>query len=125
MPIIDFKKELLDLEDNPITQNKFGKPNENGNVKYEGQETITLGLIALSSLLNLSEKDKSLSGKERFERYQLSVKIQKSMTDNEPLEMVSEEITLIKEQIGDKNEPLKVGPAWDLLENKKEDIEVN
>jgi len=77
-----------------------------------GTEKLTLGTVAVNSLLATLEGDKNLAGTEKVKRYELAKKVfhQSSVV------LTAEEISLIKQRIADAYGPLVVGVAWHLLD---------
>ena len=112
---IDFNTVLKDLNDVEISQ-----PIINDESKVVGKEILTLGLISRSALLNLSQDDATLSGIKKQERYFLARKINKSEKEKEPVNLVSEDITLLKKLIGKQYTPMIVGCTWDILDPEQE-----
>lgn len=76
---------------------------------------LSLGRLVIDTLLVHSE---GLTGVQKYERYKLCTRIDKSMKDDEPLEMTVEEIAQIKEAIAARQPPMVVGPVWDALERE-------
>jgi hypothetical protein len=121
MSKIDFSAVIKDLEDKPVSEPIYGDEiDDDGNKKVIDTKLMTLGSMSKSALLNLSENDKNVLGQEKFDRCIIAEKIQKSFKKNEPVNLTSEEITLIKKLIGDMFFPLYVMKAWRLLEKEDE-----
>lgn len=84
----------------------------NGKTIMLDLETVgTLGKLCVEALLSPSEKN--VSGKEKFERWELARKL------HGEVDLKAEEVTKIKELAGDRYAAGVVGPIYDLLENKK------
>lgn len=100
---VDFSGHVLDLEDKPIlVQMETGT-----------SEPLTLERVAVSSLLQMSDK---LSGDEKYSRYTLMRKIHHKRA---PVDLRAEDIATLKKVIGESQyTPLVTGQAWDLLEGK-------
>lgn len=85
-------------------------------LRDEEKHIITLGDICVSFLAGVSQKEQSLSGKEKMQRYQLAMKINAAMEDTGELEIKAEDVTLLKNIIGEKGTPMVVGQAWTMLD---------
>lgn len=98
---IDFSAILLNLQDEPLMQP----------VAKEGEEAqpATLSWIASEALLRATE-DKD--GQKKYKLYALAMKV----GGGDEVELKAEDITLIKQKIGEQFAPLVVGRAFDLLE---------
>lgn len=78
-------------------------------------ETFTLGLAAKQALSWSDEKD---TGEEKFDNYQLAVKV----SGGGEVDLKSEEISRIKAAIGKYMSTVVVGQSWLLLEGEPVDI---
>ncbi len=110
---IDFAQKLFNL---------YGEPLEIKDKKSEELVQATLGDICSEALLGVFERDRNEGGKVRYERWQLAEKIIKSSGE---VELGSEEIVTIKERVGTAYGPVIVGPTYDLLEGKKDELQTN
>lgn len=96
---IDFEQTIHDLSGEPIKKSpKNTKP-------------ITLGEVVIEALLATTQSDASLSGEEKFKRFELALKC-KGTTD-----LKVEEISSIKNRVGEVWSPLVVGRVWSILES--------
>lgn len=77
------------------------------------QRPITLAGIAVNALLAQHEDERALAGADKVKRYKLAQKIHDSTGE---IEIMSEEVALLKTLIGKTYPPLLVGLAWGLLE---------
>ena len=85
----------------------------NGNI----QGDITIKSIIVEALLRPHPSEDKLSGMERMKRFSLAQKVYGS---KEEVELMVEEIALIKELVGIKNFPvLIVGRTFNILEGKE------
>ena len=100
--IIMFGKTLVDENDNTLT--------EDGRI---GGKPATLRFIAVKALSMVYQDEQSLSGEEKFKRYDLAMKIKA-----DPVDLEVEEISLIKKLIGKAYGPVIVWQAWNILEGK-------
>lgn len=96
-----FGKILVDQDDQEIKTDK-GKP-------------FTLKDACFQALGATFPDEQNLSGEEKFKRYELYQKI-KGGTD--PVELVAEDVALLKKLTGKAYGALIVGQCWNLLEGK-------
>jgi len=82
-------------------------------IKGPDNEIWTLGDACKNALLSYDEK---ASGNEKYEAFQLSMKIDSAPADG--VDLKAEEITKIKNAVGRTGFPLLVGIVWNLLEGK-------
>lgn len=82
----------------------------------DGDKQATLTTVALTALLASYEDERALTGKEKAERYQLALKINKRPAE---VDITAEQLTMLKSLIGKAFGPLVVGQVYDLLENDK------
>ena len=77
---------------------------------------VTLKEVLTTTLTEITGVQKEMSGKDKFECYQLAQKLAKG----KEVDLKSEEITKIKEYIGKVYQNISiVGQAWDQLEGSK------
>lgn len=75
---------------------------------------MTLCDAAVTALVSqLTKADASISGKEKFDRYQLAQKIYGKQL---PVELTLDEVKKIKDRIGEVCSPVVVGEAWPILD---------
>lgn len=118
---IDFNTVLKDLDDKDIKRNIYsGDYDAYGNPVKTGDEILTLGMVCRDSLVNLTGDELKLPGDKKDDRYHLAGKIRKSEKEEKPINLKSEDITLLKELIGVKYMPLIIGDAWKILDPQKE-----
>ena len=72
----------------------------------------TVKLVIVNAVLAPVQKE---SGIEKVKKYELAKKIYTS----DEVELTAEEISLIKETVGENFAPVIVGQVWNLLEGKK------
>lgn len=101
----DFTQLILDLHDKPVRMQTGPNP--------EDVTEMTLGAIAMNALLGTYEDERSLTGKEKAERMQLALKINKRPSE---ADLTAEQLAKLKELIGKAYGPLIVGRAYELLE---------
>jgi len=102
---IDFDSKLIDLKGKVLKDTVEGK-----------QVELTLKDPCLNALLANTTKPQNApieTGRDKFKKYNLAKKI----NSGGAVELISEDITLIKEQLGLIYPPLLVGICYDLLEN--------
>ena len=99
---VDFSKEFKQF-DGKVIQESPDKP-----------DAFTLRTASINGLMFKGEQEK-LSGEEQMKRFDLSTLIYAS---TEPLDIASEQIVLIKEQIAKIYTPIIVGQAWKMLEGQ-------
>ena len=100
----DFSQPILDLNDKPVKMQ----------TGVDGAVTeMTLGMIAMNALLGTYEDERNLTGKEKAERMQIALRINKRMKE---VDLTAEQMTMVKTLIAKCYGPLFVGRAWELLE---------
>lgn len=75
-------------------------------------DAATLGDVAINALLTMTEKDKKLTGVQKFELYVLATIIKAGGE----IDIKAKDIVLLKDRIGEINGPLIIGRAYELLE---------
>lgn len=78
-------------------------------------DPFTLKQACVDALLMNTQDEKKISGTDKMKRFELSIKLYKGGS----IDLKSEEITLLKELIGENYGSLIVGQVYLLLENKK------
>jgi uncharacterized protein YhbP (UPF0306 family) len=97
--LIDFKKELVDLEGVTLLD--------------KNKKSATLKGVAIDALMAVYQDEQNLGGEEKLKRYELALMLSKDM-----FEIKAEEVALIKKLIGKAYGALIVGQAWNILEGK-------
>lgn len=97
----DFTLQLKDLD---------------GNVIKEKDKEVTLCTVALSALMMSYEDERQLTGKEKADRYQLAMKINKRPGE---VDVTAEQLAMVKMVIGKAFGPLVVGQVYELLEQDR------
>ena len=87
----------------------------NGNAIKDGEADVIARPLLVNALTLLGQDDKELSGDDRFKRYKLAIKI----TDNDEVDLTSEEVSHIKGIVGKMFQPLIVGRLFDILEGNE------
>lgn len=90
-----------------------------GSVVEEKGVAITAELIACNALLMPRQEDVGLSGDEKVKRYKLAVKINGA---REPVELVAEEVAMLKKLVGIAYAPLIVGQFYELMDADHEPL---
>jgi hypothetical protein len=88
---------------------------EGKEINAEAGTSATLRGIVVNALLASFEDEKQLSGEEKLRRWELAQSIQHA---TDPVEIKSEDITLIKKLVGKAYTTIIVGQAWQMLEGK-------
>ncbi len=83
--------------------------------KIHEMEPLTYKEAMINSLCAQFNDEQNLTGKKRFERYQIAQKIAES---NEKVELSTEEIMEIKLVVGKFYLPIVVGKVYDMLEGR-------
>ena len=104
---IDFSTLLLGL-DGEVLRTPPTKAGEEGKAQ-------TLSRVCVDALVAV-EPNTIPDGKTSFERYQLAEKI----NDKKEVDLEAEDIVILKDRVGKIFGPIVVGPAYNLLEGKKE-----
>lgn len=99
----DLTQPILDLNDKEIP-----------NPQREGVSYQLLD-VALSALLAAHEDERSLTGKEKADRFALALRINQRP---DAVSLTAEQLTLLKTLIGKGFTPLVVGRAYELLEQE-------
>jgi len=68
--------------------------------------------VCINALLTPNQKDEE---KQKWDKYELYKKVRDAKAE---VELLAEEISLIKKSIAIVNPPLIMGQAWEMLENK-------
>ena len=77
------------------------------------KQPISLRDACINALNTMTDKDRSMDGKEKFELFELSLKLKK-----DEVELKAEEIAKIKKRVGMIYTPIVVGRVDELLEGK-------
>ncbi len=78
-------------------------------IAQDSKEKATLQMVCREALLS-NESSKGISGKEKFERWELAKKLKG------PVDLKTDEVAKLKELLGVVYGPTVVGPAYELLE---------
>ncbi len=95
---IDLNTVFLTLEGEPLTLRDNG-----------GDHVATLKSVCIEALLAASQQDTPL---QKFENFRMATRFQ----DSDEIELSAEEVTKLKQRIGQVFPPLYVGNAWMLLD---------
>lgn len=128
MAKIDVTQELKDLDGVSINSQKecvivdqrgeFVR-DSNGNelvkIVKQKDKAMTLRKICVDCLLANAAQGEKITGEDKAKRYQLAMKIHETKKD---IDLESEEISLVKELVGNNYGPLVVGQVHLMLENK-------
>lgn len=87
-------------------------------IAINGEEKVfwTVGNTAIEALMGAYEDERSLSGVEKFKRYQLAQRIQKAEKD---VNLEVEDWSLIKLLVGKRFDPIIVGPFYEAVDPKE------
>jgi len=99
---IDMSQTLKTLEGKDLTEK-----DEDGKDK-----PITLGVIACSALLTPHQGEDNLSGEDKARRHKLAVRIVNAVH----VDIVIDDVALLKKLIGKNPYPLYVGQAFEMLD---------
>ena len=105
---------LVGMDDSPL-KDKIPSGQKNlmgGDIMIDGPE-ITLRAVSMTALTGVYEDERNLSGDEKVKRWMLAVKLKRA---GDSVDLVSEEIVLIKKLIGKAYGPIVCGQSWQLLE---------
>jgi len=118
MPKINVSKPILDFNGEPIQKTEPFELCEACKQKKSDKTTdFLLREICTRSLSAMTDKTSKLSGQQKFERGRLAMKIH---NEDEP-HLSAEEISLIKEAIGDVESVLVVMRAYEILDPQEDD----
>lgn len=100
--MIDFSKELTDLDDKPLQEQLA-----------DGQKTLTLGRAAANALITAIPGEPPAAGAEHVTRFALAMKVK----DAKKMDLATDEIEAIKQRIAKfYTSSIVVGRAWLLLD---------
>ena len=85
----------------------------------EGNKPLTFKDVAIIALVGTYGDEPNISGREKFERWELASKLYRSST--EEISLTVEEIAKIKELVGKAFNVVVVGAMWSLLEGGSPD----
>lgn len=97
--LIDFKKEILNLKNEPL--------------KLPDGSKLLLGGVCEEALMGNFPDESGLSGADKVKRFGLAIKISKEFL---PIEITIEEAAELKRLVAKAYGPLVVGRAWEALE---------
>ena len=86
-----------------------------GEVLTDKNKEVTLGHVLVESLM-ANYNNEILTGQEKFQRYELAVKVHPTM---KVADITVEEAALLKDLVGKAYGPAVVGPVYGLFEGKK------
>lgn len=101
---------LLDWEGNVLTKKHFGVNSDN---------PANLGFVLATALGTPYPDEKNVSQEEKFQRYELALKIR----GNEEVELSAEEVVLLKKLVAKLSTVLIYGQVASILEGKDTGIE--
>jgi len=105
---------MKDMNDKEINEQiPSGEKNLMGSDIMKDGMPLTLRKVCQNALVGTYQDEQSLSGEEKVRRWSLAMKIKKSP---DPVDLVSDEVVLVKKLIGKAYGPIICGPAWMLLE---------
>lgn len=84
------------------------------------KKALTLTTASLNALLATYDDERGLTGKEKADRMQLALKINKRPSE---VDLTAEQMTKLKELIGKAYGPLVVGRAYEMLEMEPRAVE--
>lgn len=83
-----------------------------GNSLRDGENALTLKVVAVNSLMAIYPDERDISGNEKLARYKIASKVH----GGGMVELTAEEVAKIKALIGKAYSPAVVGPAFEILE---------
>jgi hypothetical protein len=89
-------------------------------IEPQSKKPLTLTTVALNALLASYDDERALTGKEKAERMQLALKINKRPGE---VDLTAEQLAKLKELIGKAYGALVVGRAYELLEMEPRAVE--
>jgi hypothetical protein len=101
----------MKLDVTRVLKNINGEDLIEPDAKGEAQP-VTLRTVLVNALMIPVEKD---SGAQKAEKYGLAIDIQK----NDEIEVVAEQIVVLKEAVGKPYGPVVVGPVFNILDEKE------
>ena len=109
---LDFSVVLYSIKGTPLR----GEPIFDEQTKeLTGYKDSTLGSCAFEGLF---ADEKGLSGTKKMERHRLGAMVQKSIESKEPVDLKVEEVSLIKELVGQHCNVATVGAVWNEIERQ-------
>jgi hypothetical protein len=111
---IDFKKLVLkDLNGDSMYPQKIE------NNMFVDDLSKPVMTIADAITANLIREDQKATPTERFDNFRLALKIREAQGE---VGFTLEELTLIKNKVGDNPQPLIVGRVWEVINNLGESV---
>lgn len=111
----NFDQPILDLWGKEV------KPQNPQTGEYLADKpSLTLTTVVLNAVLGSYEDERALTGKEKAERMQLALKINKNPKE---VDLTAEQLAKIKELVGKAYGTLIVGRAYELLEMEPKAVE--
>jgi hypothetical protein len=116
---VNFHTPLVGFTGEPITNKEPDGVDEKGASKFK-DVPITLGNVCIQALMAQFQDEPNLSGEKKVGRYALASKIHAAQKVEDPVDLQSEDISLLKELVAKGFGVAVVGPAFQLLDPKKE-----
>lgn len=98
-----------------INFNQEIKTIEGESIAYGKLTITTLKDVTLQALLAVLQDEQNLGGEEKAKRWLLAMRI---YSNQEDIDLMAEDVVIIKRLIGKAYGPLFVGQAWEMLEGK-------
>ena len=113
---IDFRKPLLSVKGEPLEYMKEGETEVCEKCKHllGVKEPMTLEYACMEALYGMTDNDRTETGASKYARHKIARLI---VEHSNEVEITSEEITMIKDRVGQWFGPAVVGAVYDILES--------
>lgn len=109
----------MQIQMNQVLRTVMGTELMRQNPDTKATEVMTLRMVCAESLLTYFSDEMNIPAEEKHKRFKLAQRI--TMSQDEPVKLTVEELTLVKKLVGRLYGPVVVGPAFDLLEGESLD----
>ena len=112
---VKMNQAMVDMDGKEIKEMiSTGQKNVLGNDIMTEGASLTLAKITINALVAQYEDERNLSGEEKVKRWQLAMLVR---GNQEEVNLIVEDVALIKKLIAKAYGPLIVGQSWGMLEN--------
>lgn len=87
------------------------------------EKELTLATVAITSLLGSTEDTNKLTADLKVHRATLAQEIYRQSAAKSRLDIMAEDVALLKDAIGKAYAPLVIKRAWDILDPKVEEVD--
>lgn len=109
---------VRNLDGTPLIENQMQRPDGT----LFGGKTVTVGVMAARALNFSFQDEDKLPAEEKVQRFELSCRVMRSK-NGLPVDLVSEDITLVKKCVGKAFGPMIVGQVFPVFEGGKNPLD--